>query len=145
MCYIIKYMSNYSYINDPVREDPGSRQAASCEVNLIHEDQVRAASAALIGNRAASGLAELFGALADPTRLKIISALSTCELCVCDLAAVLGMTQSAVSHQLRLLRALKLVRNRKEGRVVYYALDDEHIRDLYRRGEEHYQHRNQHE
>lgn len=89
----------------------------------------------------ADRLAQIFAALADPTRLRLISALIDRELCVSDLAAALNMTQSAVSHQLRLLRALGLVRARKDGRMVYYALDDEHIRDLYQRGLEHVAHR----
>lgn len=112
----------------------------TCEVTLIHEDQVVAARAALVEDETAARLAETFGALADPTRLRIISALSAQELCVCDLAAVLGMSQSAISHQLRFLRTLRLVRGRKEGRIVYYNLDDEHIRDLYQRGLEHVRH-----
>jgi ArsR family transcriptional regulator len=73
--------------------------------------------------------------------VRIISALIDGELYVGDLAALLGMTQSAVSHQLRLLRNLHLVKTRKEGRTVYYSLDDEHIRDLFQRGLEHYSHR----
>ena len=85
-------------------------------------------------------LAETFEALADPNRVRLISALFGRELCVCDLAAVLGMSQSAVSHQLRYLRALRLVRARKEGRVVYYNLDDDHIRDLFQRGLDHVRH-----
>ena len=101
---------------------------------------MRDARQALIDVDRAGRLAQIFAALADPTRLRIISALEAGELCVCDLAAVLDMTQSAVSHQLRLLRALGLVRNRKDGRVVYYALDDEHIRDLFQRGLEHITH-----
>ena len=88
----------------------------------------------------ADTLSATFFALSDPTRLRMISALSDHELCVCDLAVVLGMSQSAVSHQLRLLRNLNLVKYRKEGRVVYYALDDEHIRELYERGLEHVAH-----
>jgi ArsR family transcriptional regulator len=112
----------------------------ACEITLIHEDRVIAARAELVADDSAASLAETFGALSDPTRLRIISALSSQELCVCDLAAVLGMSQSAVSHQLRFLRALRLVRGRKEGRIVYYNLDDEHIRDLYQRGLEHVRH-----
>jgi len=111
-----------------------------CEIPLIHEDHVRAAQAALLGPESAESLAQTFGALADPTRVRMVSALFERELCVCDLAAVLGMTQSAVSHQLRLLRALRLVRARKEGRVVYYSLDDDHIRDLFQRGLDHIRH-----
>ena len=109
----------------------------ACEISLIHEDEVRIALAQLIPAPSAGALAETFAALADPTRVRLISALFPGELCVCDLAAVLGMSQSAVSHQLRFLRGLRIVRARKEGRVVYYALADDHIRDLFSRGLEH--------
>ena len=113
----------------------------SCLENIIHEDTVREAGQDLIDGLSATRLAEVFAALSDPTRVRLISALSQHELCVCDLAAVLGMTQSAISHQLRVLRNLGLVRFRKEGRVVYYELDDEHVRDLYNLGVEHVTHR----
>lgn len=113
---------------------------AACEETVIHEDDVLDASRTLIDGPTASRLAQIFSALADPTRLRLISALSGRELCVCDLAVVLGMSQSAVSHQLRLLRNLNLVKYRKEGRVVYYALDDAHIQELYERGLEHISH-----
>jgi DNA-binding transcriptional ArsR family regulator len=86
---------------------------------------------------AAERLAAIFRALSDPTRVRIVSALSRCELCVGDLADTLGMTQSAVSHQLRTLREMRVVRHRRVGKQVYYTLDDEHIRDLYQRGLEH--------
>jgi ArsR family transcriptional regulator len=108
-----------------------------CEITLIHEDEVHRAQSGLIAATSAAALAETFGALSDPTRVRLISALLPGELCVCDLAAVLGMSQSAVSHQLRLLRTLRLVKARKEGRVVYYTLADDHIRDLFNRGLEH--------
>lgn len=117
-----------------------TKSAAACEENIIHLEEVQAASRRLIDSHVAGHLAQIFSALSDPTRLRIISALSDHELCVCDLAVVLGMSQSAVSHQLRLLRNLNLVKYRKEGRVVYYALDDEHIRELYERGLEHVSH-----
>ncbi len=129
-------MSTNSYIQiKDVVEEP------ACEINLIHEEHVHLAQTALLSVNTAAGLSQIYQALADPTRLRIISALLASELCVCDLAAVLNMTQSAVSHQLHLLRLLHLVATRKEGRVVYYALDDDHIRDLFLRGVEHYQHR----
>ena len=96
----------------------------------------------IIDDRTAAGLAETFQALADPTRVRIISALMEDELCVYDLAELVGMSQSAVSHQLRILRSLGLVKFRKEGRNVNYSLDDDHIRDLFERGLEHYKHRN---
>ena len=116
------------------------KSLAACEETVIHEDEVLAASRTLINRQTAERLAQIFSALSDPTRLRIISALSDHELCVCDLSVVLGMSQSAVSHQLRLLRNLNLVKYRKEGRIVYYALDDEHIRELYERGLEHTAH-----
>ena len=114
--------------------------APFCEIDLIHPENVHLAQAALLDGESAQELAATFEALADPNRLRLISALFGQELCVCDLAAVLGMSQSAVSHQLRYLRALHLVRARKEGRVVYYNLDDDHIRDLFQRGLEHVRH-----
>jgi DNA-binding transcriptional ArsR family regulator len=111
-----------------------------CEDRYVDEDQVRQAQAHLIDGLAATRLAEVFKTLSDPSRVRIISALSHTELCVYDLAATLGMSQSAVSHQLRSLREMRLVRYRKEGRHVYYQLDDEHIRDLFLRGLEHIEH-----
>jgi ArsR family transcriptional regulator, lead/cadmium/zinc/bismuth-responsive transcriptional repressor len=85
-------------------------------------------------------LAEIFKALSDPTRVRILHALSHAELCVGDLAAVLEMTESAVSHQLRLLRGLRVVRARREGKQVFYALDDEHVTRLFQLSLEHLGH-----
>ena len=110
------------------------------EDRYVDEDQVNRAHERLIDCLSATRLSELFKALSDPSRVRIISALSETELCVHDLAATLGMSQSAVSHQLRSLREMRLVRYRKQGRHVFYQLDDEHIRDLYRRGVEHVLH-----
>jgi len=93
----------------------------------------------MIGDDDATALAEAFKVLSDPTRVKILFALSKAELCVCDLSALLGMNESAVSHHLRLLRALKLVTYRREGRMAYYSLDDEHIEKLFQQGLEHIQ------
>jgi ArsR family transcriptional regulator len=92
---------------------------------------------ALIDDASALRLAALFKALSDPSRVRMMSALSQAELCVHDLAEALGMSHSAVSHQLRLLREMRLVRHRKQGRHVYYQLDDEHVRGLFQRGLEH--------
>ncbi|MCL5965777.1 MAG: metalloregulator ArsR/SmtB family transcription factor [Deltaproteobacteria bacterium] len=96
----------------------------------VHPAAVRAARAAMPGDRLVSALAETFGALSDPTRVRIVAALAKQELCVLDLANLLGLTGSAVSHQLRLLRGQRLVRARKEGKVAFYALDDDHISNL---------------
>ena len=111
-----------------------------CEESIIDEDKVKQAQKAILDGLTATYLADTFKALADPTRVRIISILAQTELCVCDLAATLGMTQSAVSHQLRLMRKMRLVKNRKQGRMVYYSLDDEHIQDLFQRGLEHVEH-----
>ncbi len=108
-----------------------------CEVSCIHEDAVNEVRKALIGDEVAVSLAELFKALGDPTRVKILFSLMTRELCVCDLAAVIEVSESAVSHQLRLLRSQKLVKFRREGKIVYYSLDDDHIERLFAQGLEH--------
>ena len=117
-----------------------SRPANRCAETIIDEDKVQQAQTALLNELSAAHLAATFKALADPTRVRIVSVLAQTELCVCDLAATLGMTQSAISHQLRLMSDMRLVKSRKEGRMVYYALDDEHIHDLFQRGLEHIQH-----
>lgn len=112
-----------------------------CAETVIDEDKVEQAQQALLDNERAAHLADTFKALADPTRVRIVSVLARTELCVCDLAATLEMSQSAVSHQLQLMRRLRLVKPRREGRMVYYTLDDEHVRDLFRRGLEHIEHK----
>lgn len=108
-----------------------------CDESCVDEATVRRARAALYPSESIGVLAETFKVLGDPTRLAIALTLSREELCVCDLAHVLGMSQSAVSHSLRALRQLRLVRYRKEGRVAYYALDDDHIAQLLQQGISH--------
>ncbi len=106
--------------------------APSCETTLVHLDQVRQVQPEILPMPSAQRMAEFFGVLADPTRLRLLSALVSQELCVCDLAAGLKMGESAVSHQLRVLRAMRLVKYRKAGRNVYYSLADHHVINLYR-------------
>lgn len=110
-----------------------------CDVHYINEKSVKVVQKAMVGDAVAEALAETFKVLSDPTRVKILCALSKAELCVCDLSALLGMHDSAVSHHLRLLRTLKLVKYRREGRMAYYSLDDEHIEKLFQQGLEHVQ------
>jgi DNA-binding transcriptional ArsR family regulator len=112
----------------------------NCKEVLHDEAKAGAACQVLVAPATAEQLAQVFRALADPTRVRIVSALAGAELCVGDLAAVLGMSISAVSHQLRLLRELRVVCKRREGKHIYYALDDEHVSDLFERGLEHVQH-----
>ncbi len=101
-----------------------------CEVTCIHPAAVFAARAALAAMPPAPEVAGLFALLADPTRLRLLAALAAGELCVCDLAATTGINRTTVSHQLRTLREGRFVRSRREGRVIFYALDDEHVREL---------------
>ncbi len=108
-----------------------------CAVRCIHLDRVKKARDQSPDNADVDRLARTFGALGDPTRLKMLLALSGGEMCVCDLAAFLGVTESAVSHQLRRLRDLALVRRRREGQVLYYALDDAHVDQLLKIGASH--------
>ena len=111
-----------------------------CLDDYIDDTRVKEAQASLLDGLTATHVAQLFKALSDPTRVRIISVLTRTELCVHDLAATLGMSQSAVSHQLRSLREQRLVRTRKDGRHVYYQLDDEHIAELFDGGLEHVRH-----
>lgn len=97
----------------------------------------------LLSDRSAAALAETFKALGDVTRVRILDVISRHELCVGDIAAVLGLSESAVSHQLRLLRSLRLVRPRRAGQMIYYALDDDHIVGLFAQGLEHVEERAQ--
>lgn len=119
----------------PARDDEPDDEL--CDVTLVHEDRVRAARAARANGFEIDALAETFQVLASPTRLRLIEALTRGEMCVCDLAAVSGVSQSAVSHHLRMMRALRLVRYRKESRMAYYRLDDAHIEAVFRMGLEH--------
>ena len=109
----------------------------SCQVNVIHQKQVMQASENMPGYHLVSEAAELFSLLGDNSRLRILQALNTTELCVCDLAAILNASSSAVSHQLRLLRTKGLVRYRKEGKIAYYALADSYVQDVLSKTFEH--------
>jgi len=101
-----------------------------CGCRLIHKDRVAAAHKSALADDENARLSQLYKALGDATRLRIIRALDQGEMCVCDLAAFLGITESAVSHQLRMLRQLHLVANRRKGPILYYRLDDDHISQL---------------
>ncbi len=108
-----------------------------CEVHYIDRKRVQYVEKRMQANTVINNLAETIQVLGDPTRIKIIFALSQKELCVCDLAGLLGLSSSAVSHQLRVLRNMRLVKYRKEGRIAYYSLDDSHISRLFDEGLRH--------
>lgn len=111
--------------------------ADDCSCRIIHSERIEKARQNSLRPEEHEKLANLFKAMGDTTRLKILLALSHDEMCVCDLAAFLTVSESAVSHQLRLLRQLYLVSNRREGPVLYYRLNDDHISQLIDLGLEH--------
>jgi ArsR family transcriptional regulator, lead/cadmium/zinc/bismuth-responsive transcriptional repressor len=127
------------FIMKPILDLPpvSTPDDTTCDVFHASTEQMRTVREALIPSALAGTLAETFRALGDPTRVRILDALSRAELCVCDIATLLSLTESAVSHQLRLLRSLRLVRSRRAGRMVFYALDDAHITRLFAQGLEH--------
>ena len=114
-----------------------NKDTPSCDAHLVHLEQVRKVQPEIISLDQAQQMAECFNALADPSRLRLMSALANRELCVCDLAAAVKVSKSAVSHQLRILRSQHLVKYRREGRNVYYTLADRHIISLYQEVSDH--------
>ena len=108
-----------------------------CDCRIIHEDKVKDARKSALAGETTEDICQTFKALGDVSRLKILWALEHQEMCVCDLAALLGITESAVSHQLRLLRTLRLVKNRRDGAILYYRLADDHVSQLVRIALEH--------
>ena len=110
-----------------------------CQEKVLHQAQVEQAIKNIPDSVTLQSITDIFKALSEPSRLKIVTALATCELCVCDLAAVSGSSESAVSHQLRILRNLKIVRYRREGKIVFYRLDDDHVKSLISQSIQHVQ------
>jgi DNA-binding transcriptional ArsR family regulator len=110
---------------------------AICEVEFVDKQRVEAVRARIPQAQSLEALSEIFKVLGDPSRLRILAALQVRELCVCDIANLVGASISAVSHQLRILRNLKLVKHEKRGKMVYYSLDDDCIENLIREGLKH--------
>ena len=108
-----------------------------CGIRVVHLERVEKAKNSSLSERELDRLALTYRVMGDPTRLKIVLALSGGEMCVCDLAAYIGLSESAISHQLRRLKDQALIKNRREGQVLYYSLDDEHVADLLDIGLEH--------
>ncbi len=116
-------MSKYSYNRFKVNQE-------LCARRIIHEDRLEVARQHLLDYTELDSMSDLFKAMADPGRLKILLALAGQEMCVCDLAALLGVSESAASHQIRILRTMNLVKNRRDGQVLYYRLVDDHVTQL---------------
>jgi ArsR family transcriptional regulator, lead/cadmium/zinc/bismuth-responsive transcriptional repressor len=112
-------------------------EKTDCSCYIVHAERVEAARAQAIAPALLADVGELYKVFSDPTRLRIIAALAVGELCVCDIGAILGMSQSAVSHQLATLRATRLVSYRRVGKTVFYRLADDHVELLLKMGLEH--------
>ncbi len=113
------------------------KPAEVCEVSCTHQDVVNRVLREMPGEDVLYDLAELFRIFADSTRIRILYVLLESEMCVCDIAALLGMTQSAISHQLRALKNARLVKFRREGKTVFYSLADDHVRTILDQGIDH--------
>ena len=110
------------------------KDTLKCNCTIIHQDIVDSVKSNMPSEENLYDVAELFKVFGDTTRIKIICALFEHEMCVCDIASLLNMSQSAISHQLRVLKQARLVKYRREGKVVYYSLDDEHVRHIFNQG-----------
>jgi len=121
----------------PSKKSRRAEDIEICDVRVVHLERVSRARDEAVSQREAERLALTYRALGDPTRLKMVMALAGGEMCVCDLAAFLGLTESAVSHHLRRLKDLALVKSRRDGQILYYSLDDEHVSELLKIGLEH--------
>ncbi|SET63521.1 transcriptional regulator, ArsR family [Natronincola peptidivorans] len=118
-----------------------SKDIEVCEVQCIHEEDVKEVKETMLKDVLLHDIADFFKVFGEVTRIKMLCALLQKELCVCDIAAVLDMNQSAVSHQLRILRSHRLVKFRREGKILYYSLDDDHIKKILDQGLQHLRHR----
>jgi ArsR family transcriptional regulator, lead/cadmium/zinc/bismuth-responsive transcriptional repressor len=119
------------------KKSHNSEPEECCGVRVLHRERIERARREASPEKETAKLAAIYKVLGDPTRLKMIMGLREGEMCVCDLAAFLGLTESAISHQLRLLRDQALVKKRRDGQILYYSLDDDHVNDLLRVSLEH--------
>ena len=114
-----------------------NKDTLKCDCATNHQDVIDSVRSNMPSEESLYDIAELFKVFGDTTRIKIICALFEAEMCVCDIAKLLNMTQSAISHQLRVLKQARLVKYRRDGKIVYYSLDDEHIKHIFNQGLEH--------
>lgn len=124
-------MNKYSYVHIKDVMDIDKPNDEKCEVTLIHEDNVKKAINELPDDELIADLSDMFKIFGDQTRVKILMALESGELCVCDIAAVMDMSQSAISHQLRVLKQSNIVKTRRQGKVVYYSISDDHVKEIF--------------
>lgn len=124
-------MNKYSYVHIKDVIDIDKLNDEKCEVTLIHENNVKKAINELPDDELIADLSDMFKIFGDQTRVKILMALESGELCVCDIAAVMDMSQSAISHQLRVLKQSNIVKTRRQGKVVYYSISDDHVKEIF--------------
>lgn len=131
-------MNSYSSVNQDdlvgVNMTRKIQLAESCDCDVIHESIVNKVRKKMPQEETLYELAELFKVFGDSTRIKILWALDEAEMCVCDISFLLNMTQSAISHQLRVLKQAELVKSRREGKIVFYSLEDEHVKQIFDQG-----------
>jgi DNA-binding transcriptional ArsR family regulator len=127
-------MNRYSYVQTKRVARVENDNIEICNCTIIHEEIVNKVKDCIPEEETLYDLADLFKVLGDSTRIKVLCALFESEMCVCDIAALLGMTQSAISHQLRVLKQARLVKYKRNGKVVYYSLDDEHVKSIFDQG-----------
>ena len=130
-------MSIHSYVTRLMEVAMETNKVESCSCNIIHKDTVDRVKTLIPNDEILYDLADLFKVFSDSTRIKILCALFQSELCVCDLAALLNTSQSAISHQLRVLKSSRLVKFRRDGKVIYYSLSDDHIEHIFNEGFKH--------
>lgn len=114
-----------------------NKSVPTCSTNIIHDDTIAFVKSGMLEKEQFEKLSMFFKAISDETRIKILYSLSRSKMCVCDLAALLDMTVSAISHQLRVLKQAELVKSEKQGKVVYYSLSDEHVNTVFKNALEH--------
>lgn len=119
------------------REEPVEQPVEQCDYMHAHEDIIAEVNQKMPEEEKLYDLADFFKVFGDSTRIKILYVLMCSEMCVCDLAQVLNMTQSAISHQLRIIKQMDLVKNRRDGKTIFYSLSDDHIKDILSKGLEH--------
>ena len=124
-------MNKHSYVHIKDVRDIDKINDEKCEVTLIHEDNVKKAINKLPNDELIADLSDMFKIFGDQTRVKILMALESGEMCVCDIAAVMDMSQSAISHQLRVLKQSNIVKTRRQGKVVYYSISDDHVKEIF--------------
>ena len=124
-------MNKHSYVHIKDVRGIDKINDEKCEVTLIHEDNVKKAINELPDDELIADLSDMFKIFGDQTRVKILMALESGELCVCDIAAVMDMSQSAISHQLRVLKQSNIVKTRRQGKVVYYSISDDHVKEIF--------------